>query len=407
MAPINDFHGLYVVRRQETQPPSKSAFTVEGGHLEAWAQGYNVGSLIILILIVACNYRSGIWLHKLILFELILALWHGTFIFIKDPTYGWYLSTTALLLFTSYQVHNVISWLKIRPFLPRWGSYFFIGSLIAVQPFWIAESWSNYEYFNNLGSTANLRMRPWEALVRDPWWIFTTWKLIDIISKSYLLKILDLVKINPRFGVMLACMFISIAFLLTDVVMTALRKSELAGINPYWRFALVFKCASDTIFLDDFKSVLDDIVAVKMASAGGNVHRGSQAGGRKRRHSSVLSALNSSERWETEGEHIECETINGPTTNISASSLALDQSVKRPKYMRVFSKKQHCIPVPKIHVQKEMTITSEVRKNRRSSYGSDEGILAKPAPVLHVANGREQSGERDSLSVPAVEIKHM
>lgn len=43
--------------------------TTEGGFLEAWAQGYNVGSLIVLILIVFCNYRSGIWLHKLILLE--------------------------------------------------------------------------------------------------------------------------------------------------------------------------------------------------------------------------------------------------------------------------------------------------------------------------------------------------
>jgi hypothetical protein len=43
--------------------------SIEGGFLEAWAQGYNVGSLVILILIVFCNYRSGIWLHKLILLE--------------------------------------------------------------------------------------------------------------------------------------------------------------------------------------------------------------------------------------------------------------------------------------------------------------------------------------------------
>lgn len=43
--------------------------TLEGGFLEAWAQGYNVGSLVILILIVLCNYRSGILLHKLILLE--------------------------------------------------------------------------------------------------------------------------------------------------------------------------------------------------------------------------------------------------------------------------------------------------------------------------------------------------
>ena len=52
-----------------TSPPTRSGLTEEGGFLEAWAQGYNVGSLIILILIVFCNYRSGILLHKLILLE--------------------------------------------------------------------------------------------------------------------------------------------------------------------------------------------------------------------------------------------------------------------------------------------------------------------------------------------------
>ena len=52
-----------------TSPPTRDSLTIEGGFLEAWAQGYNVGSLVILILIVFCNYRSGIWLHKLILLE--------------------------------------------------------------------------------------------------------------------------------------------------------------------------------------------------------------------------------------------------------------------------------------------------------------------------------------------------
>ena len=54
---------------EETREPTRDSLTKEGGFLEAWAQGYNVGSLIILILIVFCNYRSGIWLHKLILLE--------------------------------------------------------------------------------------------------------------------------------------------------------------------------------------------------------------------------------------------------------------------------------------------------------------------------------------------------
>lgn len=52
-----------------TSPPTRGSLSTEGGLLEAWAQGYNVGSLLILILIVFCNYRSGIWLHKLILLE--------------------------------------------------------------------------------------------------------------------------------------------------------------------------------------------------------------------------------------------------------------------------------------------------------------------------------------------------
>ena len=52
-----------------TSPPTRASMSLEGGFLEAWAQGYNVGSLIVLILIVLCNYRSGIWLHKLILLE--------------------------------------------------------------------------------------------------------------------------------------------------------------------------------------------------------------------------------------------------------------------------------------------------------------------------------------------------
>jgi hypothetical protein len=53
----------------DASQPTRGNLSTEGGFLEAWAQGYNVGSLIILILIVCCNYRSGIWLHKLILLE--------------------------------------------------------------------------------------------------------------------------------------------------------------------------------------------------------------------------------------------------------------------------------------------------------------------------------------------------
>jgi hypothetical protein len=75
MAPTIGIELLGFVKRfpelatARTSPPTRASLSVEGGFLEAWAQGYNVGSLIILILIVFCNYRSGMWLHKLILLE--------------------------------------------------------------------------------------------------------------------------------------------------------------------------------------------------------------------------------------------------------------------------------------------------------------------------------------------------
>ncbi|KAF2264671.1 hypothetical protein CC78DRAFT_463189 [Lojkania enalia] len=378
MAPRESLRALerrFPVPSTRTDPPTRSSLTLEGGFLEAWAQGYNVGSLIILILIVFCNYRPGILLHKLILLELVLALWHGTFIFAQDPAYGWYLSTTATLLFISYQIHNIVSWLKIRPFLPKWGSRFFICSLLAVQPFWVAEAWSNFEYFNNLGSDANERMRPWEALVRDPWWIFTTWKLIDAIKKTYSFKLWALVRINSRFAVMLACMFFSIAFLLTDVVINALRVTKDSGINPYWRFALVFKCASDTIFLDDFKSVLDDIVARSLNNTCGMAHHGSYSGGR-----------NSSIRDGT--EFIECR----PMAKVSPH---------RPTaHSRYIKARPQTMPAPRIHVQKETTITTEPRKTSQDSYESKNEILPAPEPAVY-------RGSQENLSLGSLSISYV
>jgi len=73
MAPIDHlYHQIdkrVPVPSTRTEPPTRASLTTEGGFEEAWAQGYNVGSLVILILIVFCNYRSGILLHKLILLE--------------------------------------------------------------------------------------------------------------------------------------------------------------------------------------------------------------------------------------------------------------------------------------------------------------------------------------------------
>jgi hypothetical protein len=286
-----------------------------------------------------------------------------------------YLSTTATLLFISYQIHNVVSWLKIKPFLPTWGSRLFIISLIVVQPFWIAEAWSNFEYFNNLGSEANVKTRPWEALFRDPWWLFTTWKLIDAIKKSYGFKLWALVRINSRFGVMLACMFISIAFLLTDVVVNALHITSASGINPYWRFALVFKCASDTIFLDDFKSVLDDIVARKFGGASGTIRGASIQGGRQHFIRDGYSFIE-----------------YGPETDMSPQPPMTTES----KHFNPFHRRGNSTSTPKIHVHRDTTVTTEVRSASQDGY-AHVPTLTIPAPAIY--NHRQQNDGSRSLLI--------
>ncbi|KAG9187402.1 hypothetical protein G6011_05273 [Alternaria panax] len=378
MAPLNSMALLTLAKRfpgtatTRTSPPTRESMTTEGGFLEAWAQGFNVGSLIILILIVFCNYRSGIWLHKLILLELVLAIWHGTFIFVKDPNYGWYLSATAGLLFISYFLHNVVSWLKIRPFLPLWGSRFFIISLLCVQPFWIAEAWSNFAYFNQLrhGSDINPRMRPWEALVRDPWWIFTTWRLIHAIKKTYAFNLWTLVGINRRFGVILVCMILSVVFLVTDIAISAAKVTASSGINPYWRFALVFKCASDTIFLDDFKSVLDDIIARKFSSVGDSVPHTSISGSGPQKRSRSTSRND---------KFIECSTLERPDCLPSYSNPA--KTTARPKYRSPFLRNHTAPEVPTIHIQQADTEPS--RNPSQDSWDSQGPVLPRPAHAVY------------------------
>lgn len=397
MAPVSSLVPFGLEKRfprpvtTRTSPPTRDSLSPEGGFLEAWAQGYNVGSLIILILIVFCNYRSGIWLHKLILLELVLALWHGTFIFIDDPYYGWYLSATATLLFISYFLHNVVSWLKIRPFLPRSGSRFFIISLLCVQPFWVAEAWSNFEYFNSLGSEVNVQMRPWEALLRDPWWIFTTWKLIDAIKKTYNFKLKALIKINRRFGVMLLCMFLSIVFLLTDVVISAAKVSANSGINPYWRFALVFKCASDTIFLDDFKSVLDDIVMRKFSSGAGTA----------RRHSLTANRSGVS-RCASRGEDfLECTFLEDPVIKPAQPSPddATSSSSRRQRLLKPFAgTKTSRRLVPTIQVQHEIAVTSQDRTERQDSPSSQNPMLPRPVRAMYSRNQRSSDSDGSLLN---------
>lgn len=60
------------VAETDPRPPGS-----DGLVLEAWAQGYMVGSLIIMAFITMANMRRGVRLHKLILIELLFGLWQG------------------------------------------------------------------------------------------------------------------------------------------------------------------------------------------------------------------------------------------------------------------------------------------------------------------------------------------
>lgn len=154
--------------------------------LEAWSQGFMVGALIIMCGITLANMRRGVLLHKLILIEvsdppnlnthsppadndtsqLILAVPNGFFIFFDPPVWGWFLSSTVVPLIASWTLHNVIAWMKSKPFLGRQGNLIYIGSVLLVQPYWILEIYANFAYFNGRDSQLFTRTRPYEAVFR-------------------------------------------------------------------------------------------------------------------------------------------------------------------------------------------------------------------------------------------------
>jgi hypothetical protein len=68
-------------------------------------------------------------------------------------------------MYFSYTLHNVISWIKSKPFLgPRW-SKFYIWTIILVQPFWVVNAYANFAYFSNTNKMF-AKTRPLEALFR-------------------------------------------------------------------------------------------------------------------------------------------------------------------------------------------------------------------------------------------------
>ncbi|KAF7719830.1 Uncharacterized protein PECH_007784 [Penicillium ucsense] len=236
--------------------------TGDGLVLEAWGQGLMIGSLLIMAAITLANMKKHILLHKLILAELLLAMGHGTFIFLHEPKYGWYLSVTAVGLNISWALHNVIAWMKNRPFLSRRVSMIYIITVVLSWPYWIVEIYANFTYFNNINNIFHTT-RPLEPIFRDPWWVFTTISLFWTIKREYGFGLSELVVISPRFGIMLASMCLSIAFIVVDTcsVLDVFSNSLPQGIEPFWKLSFIFKCLCDTVILDDFKTALDRLRA--------------------------------------------------------------------------------------------------------------------------------------------------
>ncbi|KLO83627.1 uncharacterized protein FFNC_11026 [Fusarium fujikuroi] len=250
--------------------------------LEAWSQGCMIGALIIMIGITLANMRRGVMLHKLILIEvsifigiafnkqsshkfskLLLAMPNGFFTFFDPPTWGWYLSSTVIFLIISWNLHNVIAWMKNKPFLSKRNNAIYIGSIILVQPYWILEIYANFTYFNTPNTHLFSSTRPLEAVCRDPWWIFTAINLFWNIKYRYEFKPLELIRISPRFGLLLLSMSLSIIFIVVDLL-SVTPVISIGYINPFWKFAFIFKCFTDTIVLDDFKTALDKLSRYKM-----------------------------------------------------------------------------------------------------------------------------------------------
>lgn len=183
----------------------------------------------------------------------------------------------------------------------------------------------------------------------------------------------------------------SIAFLLTDAAVSAARVTASSGINPYWRFALVFKCASDTIFLDDFKSVLDDIVHRKFSSANGTVHRGSNVGlssshdVRKRSYSSRGD------------EFIECTSLGQPPRLPKVSTP--EPSAVKLRFLNPFTARRNKADIPEIRVEQEMSIAPERRQTSHDSWNSKSPMLPKPAHTVYGNDGLGASESNRSLLI--------
>ncbi|KIW71510.1 hypothetical protein PV04_03667 [Phialophora macrospora] len=263
-------------RRNDTEDGNWRTFASDEDFiLEGWSEGFMVGALVIMACITIANMRRKVLLHKLILVEQLAALSHGTFCFFGFKGYGWYLSSTAMFLYLSWIIHNIVAWMKIKPFFMdsrsmfkpetgKWVRRIYLGSLALTVPFICWQIANNYRFFNNINDLY-VRVRPYEPLMRDPWWVFTCLTLFHVINSVYGTGVFELIKRSPRFAILLIAICLALIFTAVDIAASIHNfTGSTDGINPWWKLSLVFKCLTDTIMLDDFKTELKRLNVKRM-----------------------------------------------------------------------------------------------------------------------------------------------
>ena len=136
--------------------------------------------------------------------------------------------------------------------------------------------------------------------------------------------------------------------------------------------ALVFKCASDTIFLDDFKSVLDTIVANALSRVGGRAHRGHPRGQDQSHSQNIASPVPKADRLDF-----------GPVVIIQSDNPRLNsRSMWKTKLLKPRGEGK---PHQDMTIQQETTITMSnltAKRDSNGSFGSGNRILPMPEPAL-------------------------
>jgi hypothetical protein len=96
--------------------------------------------------------------------------------FMAFDGYGWYLSSTAALLYSSWVIHNIVAWMKVRPFFcdpkslfkpstGKWVRNIYLGTLACSVPPIILQIFDNFRFFNNINDFYR-KVRPYEPLFR-------------------------------------------------------------------------------------------------------------------------------------------------------------------------------------------------------------------------------------------------